>query len=85
MSTILLQPAAEVAAIRHGDNTDGIYSEVGRNRGPQPVRTVKHSAQCPRCLWWFTKSGIKRHVCYAPDPVADDIGLRSKAAEEEQQ
>lgn len=36
---------------------------MSRNKGPEPVRTARHTEQCPWCKWWFTKRGIVRHVC----------------------
>jgi len=38
---------------------------MSRNKGPEPMKTAKHTEQCPRCRWWFTPRGIKRHVCLA--------------------
>lgn len=38
---------------------------MSRNKCPEPIKTTKHTEQCPRCRWWFTPRGIKRHVCLA--------------------
>jgi len=58
----------------------------GKNKGPEPVKTTRHTEQCPWCKWWFTPAGIKKHRCWslkAPVPGASPAA-RDKAEAENQ-
>jgi hypothetical protein len=46
---------------------------MSRNKGPEPIRTLRHTEQCPYCKWWFTKRGIKLHKCLKAPQVREAI------------
>jgi hypothetical protein len=69
----MLPPPGEIGRGQAKPSKGTKGGEMSRNKGPEPIRTLKHTEQCPHCKWWFTKRGIKLHKCLKAPQVREAI------------